>query len=121
MINNKIDDSDPDTFKVLGKSMYQKDKNNVYYNGEIIKNANPKSFTAFNSFISKDDNTVYSHGQKINEIKDPSSFEIMRDYYIEQDECLDCYAGRDKYFNYYIKNFEGEVIRYKRKHEKTSL
>ena len=53
-----ISDSDPDTFEVLN-AHYARDKNNFYFNGEIVKQFDSESFEILQNGYSKNDAGVY--------------------------------------------------------------
>lgn len=56
---------DTETFKYLQYS-YAKDKNNVYFEGEVVENADPQKFISqFNNEYSFDDNFTYKNGKKV--------------------------------------------------------
>lgn len=53
----------PSSFKKLGNS-WAKDNNNVYFQGNIVKGADPKSFRVENKF-GKDKNNKYYRGKLV--------------------------------------------------------
>lgn len=56
---------DTETFQYLQYS-YAKDKNNVYFDGEVVENADPQKFVSqFNNEYSFDDNYTYKNGKKV--------------------------------------------------------
>lgn len=64
------------SFEVLENSNYAKDKNKVFFQGRIIRNADSKSFKVIkNSNYSKDKNNVYIFWYKI-PFADPETFTI---------------------------------------------
>jgi len=69
---------DRKTFIMLGDkySNYAYDKNNVYFEGYLIKNANPYSFKILESNFSKDSVSIFFRNQKIKEV-DYNSFRIL--------------------------------------------
>jgi len=78
--------ADLETFEVLQDrfthsmhySGYARDKNRVYYYGEVMPEAHSPSFVLVASPFSKDRRTVYFHNQKIPG-SDPATFEYFRD------------------------------------------
>ena len=86
--SKKIEEADVNSFEVLGETeSYAKDKNNVYFWGKIIANADVKTFKIISEDIngySKDKNNVYIGIQKI-EGADPKTFEKIKDtsYYFK--------------------------------------
>ena len=93
--------------KVFGETPYLTDDNHVYYKGEIINNADPKSFEIFdaylsgNGFYAKDRSHVYFENNLISEA-DPSTFVILGSY------------GKDKNFVFFkgkkIENSDGPTF-----------
>ncbi|MBX2921125.1 MAG: DKNYY domain-containing protein [Chitinophagaceae bacterium] len=60
-----VDKADPSTFKSI-TDRYGKDKFNVFYETEIVKNADLKTFQVLNNQDStKDRNHIYYHGEKV--------------------------------------------------------
>jgi len=88
---------DKQTFQLIG-GRYSKDKNSVYYIGKKIEEVNPKNFKVLELNFSKDKNNVYAGNEKIDGA-DAKTFQV-----------IDTYAGfaRDKNYLYYsnerIKN-----------------
>lgn len=86
--SKKIEEADVNSFEVLGETeSYAKDKNNVYFWGKIIANADVKTFKIISEDIngySKDKNNVYIGIQKI-EGADSKTFEKIKDtlYYFK--------------------------------------
>lgn len=64
-VNGKLmEGADPNTFELLG-NCYEKDKNNVYYCGEIIvKGADSDTFEVMD-YYAKDENHIYDDGEVI--------------------------------------------------------
>jgi len=58
---------DLETFEIIGEvySNYAKDKNQVYYYGRIIENADPETFEVISSTSAKDKNNAYDNGRII--------------------------------------------------------
>jgi len=92
---DKIKEADYETFEVLpSNKLFAKDKNNVYYSGEIIKDANSASFVVFEPslfksfvdvngrsvkqiiYLSKDDENIYQN-DKVFLGFDAASFEYL--------------------------------------------
>lgn len=114
----KIEEADPETFEVFVKGddspiatlsmtveVYGKDKNHVYYKGEIIQEADPKTFTPLGSYYAKDKDFVYCHNEKFENI-DRGSFQVFlsgsnRAPYGDSVEW-----GKDKNFVYY----NGQIV-----------
>ncbi len=101
---------DIDTFKSFNNfdtwslDSYYLDKNNVYYNRNIIKDANVNTFKYINIFNAKDKNNVYYKGKTINNA-DPSTFTMLN--YYDNDYYDYCYGyAKDKNNVYY----EGKMI-----------
>ena len=69
-VNNKM-------FKVLENEKYALDNNNVFYEGNIIREANPSSFAYIgNKGYSRDDKNVFLFQYKI-PYSDPNTFEVL--------------------------------------------
>ena len=80
-INRKIEGADAKTFEVFEDGEYAKDKNNVYYEENVLNEADPKSFkllTKISYGLSKDKNNLYFLGNKVDNI-DVKTLEIMTD------------------------------------------
>lgn len=71
-----VSNADPKTFDYLGKD-YAMDDNKVFFRGEEIKNADPKTFRVIKGgeffFFGVDSNAVYRHNQIFKEA-DPATF-----------------------------------------------
>ncbi|MCD7932260.1 MAG: DKNYY domain-containing protein [Tannerellaceae bacterium] len=61
-------------------NLYAKDQNNVFFQTEIIKNADPETFEYVDYPFTKDKNNVYYEAQKI-ESADAATFELFKDTY----------------------------------------
>lgn len=83
-INNQtkyiqIEGADPASFKYdipyngTFSKIFARDKNNVYFNNQIIKGADPKTFIHISSAFAKDNLRVYYEGQGF-ENSDPATF-----------------------------------------------
>ena len=72
----RLDDSDPDTFKIIDRYLYSKDKNYVYFTNIKLDNSNSDTFVFLGSDYAKDKNNIYWHGAKL-ENADTKSFEIL--------------------------------------------
>lgn len=70
LINSGI--IDVDSFELLD-DMYSKDKDRVYYESELMKNADPATFEVLSGGYAKDKNRVYSGGRVL-EGYEPSTF-----------------------------------------------
>ena len=80
-INRKIEGADAKTFEVFEDGEYAKDKNNVYYEENVLNEADPKSFkllTKISYGLSKDKNNLYFWENKVNNT-DVKTLEIMTD------------------------------------------
>lgn len=98
-----ITNSDPDTFEVLEKTGFAKDKNHVYYSGSIIQNADPATFEFIGDRYTKDENNIffsYNIESNIVEGADRDTFEE----YPEKSE----YAKDINYVYYLGEILEGE-------------
>ena len=68
--------SNPDTFKIMDRYLYSKDKNYVYFTNIKLDNSNSDTFVFLGSDYAKDKNNIYWHGAKL-ENADTKSFEIL--------------------------------------------
>ena len=85
---------------VKNKTLYAKDKNQVYFRGQVIPQANPEMFTVFATSvndISKDNQHVFN-GLNIIEGTDPQSFELFERNVLD----FDSPYTKDKNFVYYL-------------------
>lgn len=91
--NGIIQDADSESFKVLGEK-YGKDKNNVYWERSVIKEADVNSFEVVSDEYkyAKDKNNVYQ-GDFILDGISPDSFEALNRFYIKNSKYV--------YFMYY--------------------
>ena len=83
-INRKIEGADAKTFEVFEDGEYAKDKNNVYYEENVLNEADPKSFKSLSkisSGLGKDKNKLYFFKDKVNNI-DIKTLEIMADEFL---------------------------------------
>jgi len=72
--------ADPETFQILENDRYGLDKKNVYYEGNPIDDADPRSFKVLSDYISKDRNRGYT-GTIAIPGSDGNTFEsVMNDY-----------------------------------------
>lgn len=55
----KLENIDLETFDIFADGNYAKDKNGVYFQGNILDNVNKDSFVNLDSFYSKDDKNVF--------------------------------------------------------------
>ncbi|MBS8122370.1 DKNYY domain-containing protein, partial [Candidatus Vampirococcus lugosii] len=106
---NPIKTSDVDTFGRIDSSNYFKDKNNVYYIGEI-EGADPETFEVFECFINpcyaKDKHHVYYEGEAIKIPWNEDSENIQEGYSVvwtdpREFEYLGLGLGRDENHIYY--------------------
>ncbi len=72
-----VKNADKESFKILKKTEYAKDKNRVYYRGLEIRNADSKSFVYIDDYYSKDINHVFLRDKELTSI-DPLTFEIIK-------------------------------------------
>ena len=79
-----IEEADPETFKVISKSndSYILDKNNVYFYGSIIEDADVNTFKLLDFGYAKDGQSIFINGDSLN-LKhiDVESFELLNNYY----------------------------------------
>lgn len=87
--DKEVKKADVSSFEVIGSychtdmndlRCFAKDKNNVYYHGIPLKNANPKEFVFLESGYSKDDSNVYYIYDNKNVVvrgADAASFEVI--------------------------------------------
>ncbi len=80
---------DKETFVVLDKETYAKDKDNVYFKGGQIKNADPETFEIINHGYSKDKNYVFIDYYKIFKA-DPKTFELIKFPYSKDKSKIFC-------------------------------
>ena len=76
-----IKGADPQTFKDIPETIYYaRDKNNLYYYSEDVKNLgkiNENNFKVLDSSLIKNGNEIYYFGEKL-DIKNPEKFEVIR-------------------------------------------
>lgn len=80
-INRKIEGADAKTFEVFEDGEYAKDKNNVYYEENVLNEADPKSFKSLSkvsSGLGKDKNKVYLFGLELKDVK-PEKFQVVKE------------------------------------------
>jgi len=82
----KIIEADRGTFEVLKDGYFAKDKNNVYYQGQTLKGADPDTFKIVSLLYAKDVKKVYCQGKEFIGI-DPLTFQIIgtRDWHVAKD------------------------------------
>ncbi len=68
-----IDAHDAETFEVLENSEYARDKNSVFFVGQIIKNADPQSFELLENGYAKDRDNVFLDTETVI-FADPATF-----------------------------------------------
>lgn len=73
-------DADPKTFKPLKNNNYGKDKNLVFYKGNIILGADPTSFKLVKDGYAIDRDRAYYYGDSISN-SNSSEFKIIDSYY----------------------------------------
>ncbi|MBN1618854.1 DKNYY domain-containing protein [Candidatus Dojkabacteria bacterium] len=80
-VNYKIiDGADTSSFELVNEE-FQKDKNNVYYQGVIIEDVDSKSFEIINGSYAKDRNHLIYQDNVTQGDVDKNSFEIIDNYY----------------------------------------
>ncbi|MEP2240323.1 MAG: DKNYY domain-containing protein [Maribacter sp.] len=93
-VNSVITGADINTFSVIGDdySQHAKDKNKVYYKGNVIEGALVSSFSKLSNDISKDEKSIFFKREKIKEADYNSfkafSYEELKEYeykFIAQD------------------------------------
>lgn len=84
-----IDSVDLNSF-IVKNNKYAKDKNKVYFNGNIIKEGNTSDFIILNRYYGKDKSNVYYNGEIIKGA-DANSFELY-----EPENIGFLFLGRDK-------------------------
>lgn len=97
-INRKIERADAKTFEVFEDGEYAKDKNNVYYEENVLNEADPKSFKSLSkisSGLGKDKNSVYYIGKKIAEVN-PKNFKVLKDYIFTDGKNVYLYGEKKK-------------------------
>ena len=94
-----IENADPKTFEIYEKENFSRDKNNVYYIGFPIKNADLKTFTPLSSYYAKDNARIFFKNCEIKDA-DLQTFKVIDGRY------ADSYAAYDKNFIYYKYNKE---------------
>lgn len=77
----KIENSDADTFEIIDtpriKQYLAKDRNNIYYHGNIVEGADPKSFELIpNTDFAKDNENLFFNNKMIKN-SDPKTFELL--------------------------------------------
>ena len=82
----KISGIDKETFEIIGFfSDYAKDKNSVYYRGEIVRGADTDSIELAGRFYykyAKDKKNVYYKGKLLNGA-DPNTFQELEGFYVK--------------------------------------
>jgi hypothetical protein len=86
---NEIDPHHFETFEVLDNEEYARDKNSVFYVGQIIKNADPKSFEVIGNGYSKDLNNVFLDAKTI-VFANPTTFKQLEFPYSKDDAYVFC-------------------------------
>jgi hypothetical protein len=111
---DKVKNIDPLTFKLIGISgsyLYTKDKDNLYYQDEILKLADPQTFHYINYGYSKDKDNVY-YQDEILKLADPQTFSMVT-YHSANNQYEFRYPYRPgviidvslDYHNYYIQMY----------------
>lgn len=95
----KVDRADPQTFKIIqnDRAGFAADKNYIFYNGSLLKNADRASFE-YIGYYAKDINHVYVHEDKL-EGADSETFEFL-------DKVNPYLFAKDKNRLY----FQGEIV-----------
>ena len=104
--DKKILGADANSFIALDKENgYAKDKNSVYYFGQKVEGANPKTFEVISDGeYSKDDKNVYASGEVIKGA-DPKTFrEFPETSYSRDKNNLYYYFGEDKFLGKIFEN-----------------
>ena len=71
-----LENVDKDTFAVLS-GFYAKDNKHIYFGDRIFQNIDFASFKALNNFYAKDKNSVYLSGEKVKNAN-PKTFDIKK-------------------------------------------
>ena len=85
----QIDEHDYESFEVMDNEKYARDKNSVFYNGRIIKNADPKAFKLIKHGYSKDENFVFLDDAMVI-FANPKSFQPLEFPYSRDDAHIFC-------------------------------
>ncbi len=93
--NFSFQDIDYNSFVIVSK-YFTKDKNYVFYKGEIMEMVDLESFEYINEFYQKDKNYIYYKGEII-EIADTESFIVIDNAY-----------AKDKRYNYFLGELQTE-------------
>ena len=106
---------------------FEKDNRHVYYEGQVIKDADATSFRYMRGSVGKDIKNIFYAGNTVNGA-DPKSFKIINEVYSHDNECvyffdkiifgadpntfenIDCYWSRDK-MNMYFKDQKESVVK----------
>src|SRR5688572_21346660 len=73
----ELEGADVSTFEILDEEQtYARDKNQVYYNGNVIPDADSATFELLESYYSRDKNNVYVSGNIFS--TDSANFEFLR-------------------------------------------
>lgn len=91
---NIIQGADPKTFVSVDHISYTKDKNNVYYYGSIVIGADAKTFEIPSSGFPKDRNAVYYSGQRVTGA-DPGTFKVLSDFATDKNNVYYLNSGND--------------------------
>ncbi len=85
-----IESIDNESFQVLSNADYGKDKNNVYYQGRIIKGSDPNTFEVINKDgYSKDKNSVFITNYALI-AANPNSFQYLKFPYSKDEHHVFC-------------------------------
>ncbi|MDF2456851.1 MAG: rane protein [Cytophagaceae bacterium] len=74
---NKIPSADGATFTYLGHQ-YACDKKQVYYEGQVVKDADRNTFQAMEGYLGKDAFHVFVRDVHVLNVKDPATFETVK-------------------------------------------
>ena len=85
----EIDQHNFETFEILDNEKYARDKNSVFYIGQIIKDANPATFEILRNGYSKDANNVFLDAEIVI-FADPTTFEQLEFPYSKDYKSIFC-------------------------------
>src|SRR5205085_1593115 len=78
--HKRLIDADPKTFKVLKYDSYGKDKYTVFYEGQLIKDADAATFETLDDFHAKDKYTGYRGNSRVRSSNGPT-FKVIDSWY----------------------------------------
>lgn len=82
-----IGGSDARTLKNFPKTRYALDKNHVYYEGNVVPGASPRSFKALSEHHGADDSSVFHRGEQIVGA-DPATFKVLDHWFGKDDRSV---------------------------------